>query len=219
MVNTRQMLAACPDCDLLQTVVDLPPGSKACCARCGHVLVSRAADPITKPLALSVTALIVLVIANVTPMMGMSVMGRHASTTILGGCLQMWRDGEPITAVVVAFCALVAPVAFILFMLTVLLATRRPPAPPWVGELLRWADAMQPWSMIEVMMLGVLVALVKIAELATVVPGIGMFAIFGLMLLFPAIISSFDADEIWRRIAWADGEPPHSASAPVAAVE
>ena len=97
----------------------------------------------------------------------------------------MWRTGEQITAVVVAFCALVAPAAFVMFMLTVLLAARRPPAPPWVGELLRWAEAMQPWSMVEVMMLGVLVALVKIAELATVEPGIGMFAIFGLMVLFP----------------------------------
>ena len=213
------MLAACPDCDLLQRIGDIPPGSSACCPRCGHVLTSRVADPITKPLALSITALIVLVIANVTPMMGMSVLGRHSSTTILGGCLQMWRTGEPITAVVVAFCALVAPAVFVLFMLAVLLAARRPPAPAWVGELLRWADAMQPWSMIEVMMLGVLVALVKIAELATVVPGIGMFAIFMLMVLFPAIISSFDADEIWRRVEWADGEPAHSPSTPVAALE
>jgi paraquat-inducible protein A len=213
------MLSACPDCDLLQQIGDVPPGSKACCARCGHVLTSRVADPITKPLALSVTALIVLVIANVTPMMGMSVLGRQASTGILGGCLQMWRTGEPVTAVVVAFCAIVAPVVFVLFMLAVLLAARRPPAPAWVGELLRWADAMQPWSMIEVMMLGVLIALVKIAELATVVPGIGMFAIFALMVLFPAIISSFDADEIWRRVEWADGERPHSPSTPVAVLE
>jgi paraquat-inducible protein A len=182
-------------------------------------MMIRAADPITKPLALSVTALIVLVIANVMPMMGMSVMGRHASTTILGGCVQMWRTGEPITAVAVAFCALIAPAAVLLLMLTVLLAARRPPAPPWVGEVLRWGDVMRPWSMVEVMMLGVLVALVKIAELATVEPGIGMFAIFGLMILFPAIVSSFDADEIWRRIEWTDGEAPHAPSGPAAALE
>jgi paraquat-inducible protein A len=182
-------------------------------------MMIRAADPITKPLALSVTALIVLVIANVMPMMGMSVMGRHASTTILGGCVQMWRTGEPITAVAVAFCALIAPAAVLLLMLTVLLAARRPPAPPWVGEVLRWGDVMRPWSMVEVMMLGVLVALVKIAELATVVPGIGMFAIFGLMILFPAIVSSFDADEIWRRIEWTDGEAPQAPSGPAAALE
>ena len=77
-------------------------------------------------------------------------------------------------------------------MLTVLLAVRRPPAPHWVGEMLRLADFMQPWSMNEVMMLGILVALIKIAELATVNAGIGMYAVGALVLLFPAIMVTFD---------------------------
>jgi hypothetical protein len=46
-----------------------------------------------------------------------------------------------------------------------------------------------------------------------------MFAIFGLMILFPAIVSSFDADEIWRRIEWTDGEAPQAPSGPAAALE
>ena len=90
-------------------------------------------------------------------------------------------------------------------MLTVLLAVRRPPAPHWVGEMLRWADIMQPWSMNEVMMLGILVALIKIAELATVDAGIGMYAVGALMVLFPAIMVTFDPREIWQRVEWADG--------------
>ena len=71
--------------------------------------------------------------------MGLSAVGRPASTTIFGGALEMWEDGEPVTAVIVAFCAVIAPGVYIAFMLTVLLAVRRPPAPHWVGEMLRWA--------------------------------------------------------------------------------
>jgi paraquat-inducible protein A len=93
-------------------------------------------------------------------------------------------------------------------MLTVLLAARRFPAPPWVGEMLRWAQHLQVWSMLEVMMLGILVALIKIAELATVNPGIGMYAVGALMMLFPAIMVTFDPREIWHRVEWADGEMP-----------
>ena len=79
----------------------------------------------------------------------------------------MWVAGAARSpAVIVAFCAVIAPAIYILFMLTVLLAARRSPAPPWVGEMLRWAQHLQPWSMLEVMMLGILVALIKIAELA-----------------------------------------------------
>jgi paraquat-inducible protein A len=106
---------------------------------------------------------------------------------------------------VVAFCVVIAPASYIAFMLTVLLAARRPPAPAWVGELLRWADFMKPWSMSEVMMLGILVALVKIAELASVTPDIGMYAVGLLVVLLPAIMVNFDADEVWRRVEWAGG--------------
>ena len=135
-------------------------------------------------------------------------MGRRASTTIIGGAYEMWMQGEQITAAIVAFCALVAPGGYILFMLTVLLAVRRPPAPQWVGEMLRGAHSMRPWSMNEVMILGILVALIKIAELATVEAGIGMYAVGALVFLFPAIMVTFDEDEIWQRVEWADDKPP-----------
>jgi paraquat-inducible protein A len=212
-------IEACPDCDLLQQVPEPPPGARATCVRCGHVLRVGVADGFDTPLALSATALVVLLIANLAPMMGLSVVGRHASTTIIGGCVDMWLAGERITAVVVAFCALIAPVAFIVLIGIVLVVVRRPPAPTWAGEILRWAQSMQPWAMLEVMMLGVLVALVKIAELASVQAGLGMYAIFASMLLFPAIAASLDPERLWQRIRWADGELPHVPRGPVQAVE
>src|SRR5215510_14958140 len=197
---------ACPDCDLLQQLPELSPGGKARCARCGHVLATRPTDPLDRPLALTLAAAIAFIVANTTPLMGLSAVGRHASTTIGEGAYQMWVQGEQITAAIVAFCAVLAPGGYILFMLTVLLAVRRPPAPRWVGEMLRGAHAMRPWSMNEVMLLGILVALIKIAELATVEPGVGMYAVGALVLLFPAIMVTFDPDEIWQRVKWADGE-------------
>ena len=74
--------------------------------------------------------------------------------------------------------------------------------------MLRLADFMRPWSMHEVMMLGILVALIKIAELATVNAGIGMYAVGTVVLVFPALMVSFDPEEIWQRVRWADGEAP-----------
>ena len=203
---------ACPECDLLQHVPDLPPGGKAQCPRCGYTLATRPRDPVDRPLALAVTAAVVFIVANTAPLMALSAVGRHASTTIGGGAYAMWQQGEPVTAAIVAFCAVIAPGGYILFMLTVLLAARRRPVPHWAGGLLRWADAMQPWAMIEVMILGILVALIKIAELATVAPGVGMYAVGGLVVLFPAIMVTFQPREIWRRVVWADGgEPPPEA--------
>ncbi len=199
---------ACPDCDLLQRVPSVPPGGKARCARCGETLVNQRADPLDRPLALTIAASIALLIANTTPLMGLSAVGRESSTTIIGGAREMWLQGSEITAAIVAFCAVVAPAGHMLFLLVVLLAVRRPPAPRWVGEMLRSAHFMEPWSMTEVMMLGILVALVKIAQLATVIPGIGMYAAGAFVLLVAAVTVTFDPREVWKRVEWADGAPP-----------
>jgi paraquat-inducible protein A len=205
---------ACPDCDLLQDLPILQAGERACCARCAHVLAMAPRRAPELPLALTLAAAIVFIIANVTPLMGLSVLGRSASTTIIGGAWAMWENGEPLTAAIVAFCAVLAPGMYIAFMLIVLLAARRERVPHWVGELLRWAEFSQPWAMVEVMMLGILVALIKIAELAAVAPDVGMYAVGALVLLFPAIAVSFDPRQVWKRVCPGGGDSPKGPEAP-----
>jgi paraquat-inducible protein A len=148
------------------------------------------------------------VIANTSPLMDLSVFGRSASTTVAGGALEMWKEGEQLTGILVAFCAVIAPGGYVAFMLTLLLGARRSPVPLWVGTMLRWVHHFEMWSMLEVMMLGILVALIKIAQLATVQAGIGMYAVGALILLFPAIVVTFDVRELWQRLEWDDDGVP-----------
>jgi paraquat-inducible protein A len=176
------------------------------CVRCGCLLMKRPSGPPDLALALTIAATIAYVVANALPLMDLRVVGRFASTTIIGGAYQLWIQGERLTAALVAFCALLAPAGYLLVMLTLLLAARRARVPLWTGELLRWVEHLQVWSMLEVVMLGILVALVKIAELATVQPGIGMYAFGALVLLIPAILVNFDAADLWQRIEWTDSE-------------
>jgi paraquat-inducible protein A len=195
---------SCPGCDLLQTIPPLPPGAKARCPRCGEIVASQAAAPLERPLALAIAAAIVFIVANTAPLMTLSNIGRDVSTTILGGVHQMWLHGEGGTAVVVAFCAVIAPAAYIAFVLVVLLAIRQPPAPALTGDLLHAAEFMWVWAMDDVMLLGILVALVKIAQLATISPGIGMYAVAVLIILLCQLVVTFDRREVWNRIEWAD---------------
>lgn len=196
-------LVACPDCDLLQRLPDLESGASARCPRCDRELWRRRDDSSHRTLPLTLAALVLYVVANTFPMMGLSAVGREASTTVLGGADQLWRDGREIVAVLVLFTAVVAPALQISFMLAISLAARRERIPRWAGTLLRHHPTTRVWSMIEVMMLGVLVALIKIAELATVIPGVAMFALGALIFLLAAIQSSFDPREVWSRVEWA----------------
>lgn len=201
-------LHACACCDLLQAVPALRPGDRALCARCGRVLARQPRGGLDWCLPLAIAAAILLLVANLTPLMALSAGGRSSSTTILGGVLEMWRQGEQVTAAIVAFCAIIAPVGFVGGVLAVLIVTRRPPAPRWIGEVLRWMHYLQVWSLQEVMMLGILVALVKISELARVDAGVGIFSVGALTLLLPAIYATFDIPALWERVEWSEAARP-----------
>jgi len=197
---------ACRGCDLLQRLPPLAPGGKARCRRCNGLLAARPRHPASHAQALAIACAIVVAVANALPLMTLSAAGRTASTTLAGGVIEMWRQGSEITAAVVAVCAILAPATYIGIMLAVLLAARRDPAPRWMGRLLALADRVRPWSMVEVLLLGILVALVKIAQLATVTPGGGLYALGLLVFLVPWFVSTLDTDALWARVTWA-GKP------------
>src|SRR5215471_16461209 len=149
-------LIACPDCDLLQRLPDLEPGASARCPRCDRELWRRREDSLQRTLALALAAAVLYVVANTVPMLGLTAVGHAASTTVLGGAEQLWHDGRQTVAGLVLFTAVVSPALQIGFMLLIILGARRERAPRWVGTLLQHHPTTAIWSMIEVMMLGVL---------------------------------------------------------------
>ena len=197
-------LAACPHCDLLQRLPPLAPGASARCPRCDFELSRRREDSLNRTLALTLAAVVLYAVAISFPMLGLTAVGHAASTTVIGGARQLWTDGREVVAGLVLFTAVIAPGLQVGFMLAIVLGAHRERVPKWVGTLLRHHPTTRVWSMIEVMLLGVLVALIKIAEMATVIPGVALFALGALVVVFAAIQSSFDSREIWDRIEWSE---------------
>ena len=196
-------MTACPGCDLLQRLPTLPSGGRARCPRCGDTLAIEPGEgSLQRALALAAAAAIVFIIGNTTSLMGFSVVGRHASTTILGGAYELWLQGFQVTAALVALACVVAPAAYLSILLALLWMSTRSPVPKWGGRLMRHASFMLGWSMPEVMLLGILVALIKIAALATVVPGVGLYTMGVLVILLAALKLTFDPRQIWQRLTW-----------------
>ena len=203
-------LIVCPHCDLLQRLPELAPGGSARCPRCDKELWRRRVDSLNRTLALTLAAAVLYIIANSVPMLGLTIVGRAASTTVLGGVETLWQDGQEVVAVLVLFTVVLAPALQIGLMLAIVLGALRASAPRWVGTLLRHHPTTRTWSMIEVMMLGVLIALVKIADYATVIPGVALFVLGALVFVLAAMQSSFDEREVWEKIEWADEEARHA---------
>jgi paraquat-inducible protein A len=201
-------LVACLHCDLLQRLPALEPGGSARCPRCDKEIWRRRPDSLNRTLAFAVAALMLFGVANAVPMLGLSAVGHQASTTVMGGARQLWHDGREIVAVLVFVTAILAPALQITFMLAIVVAALRPMPPRWVAPLLRHHPRARTWSMIEVMLLGVLVALIKIADYATVVPGLALYVLGTLVFVLAAMQAAFDPREVWERVEWAATETP-----------
>jgi paraquat-inducible protein A len=197
-------LIGCPHCDLLQRLPKLDPGESARCPRCNKELWRRQVDPFGRPLALTIAAALLYVVANTVPMLGLTVLGRENFTTVFGGAAHLWNAGWHSVSILVLFTAVVAPGLQIGMMLAILIGARSERPLRWVGALLRYYPKISTWSMIEVMILGVLVALIKIAELAKVIPGLALFVLGAMIFLIAAIEASFDPRVVWERVEWAE---------------
>lgn len=205
-------LISCRHCDLLQTLPELEPGDLAQCGRCGASLWHRRQDPLQRTLALSVGAAVLYLVAMAVPMLGLSIVGRQASTTVIGGGIFLWDNGFELVSTLVMITAVIAPALQIGFFLAIALGARRNSPPRWISGLLRFVPASRTWSMVEVMLLGVLVALIKIQDYATVLPGAALFMLAALVVVLSAIQVSFDSREVWSRIEWTSDRPPRSPS-------
>ena len=201
-----QAIVACPNCDLLQRLPVVAPGESVCCARCDTELWRRKTDSLDRTLALTIAALVLWIITNSVPMLGLAAAGQQAFTTVIHGAQLLWEHGEPLVAAVIFFTVIFAPILQISFTLLVTFGARREKPAAWVGMLLRYVPFTRIWSMMEVLLVGVLVSLTKIAEYATVLPGHALFTVGGLVVVLTAMQASFDAREVWERVEWAQAK-------------
>lgn len=192
---------ACQECDLLQRETMLPSGGAARCRRCGAVLYRNTPGSLDRTLALTVGAIILFVLSNTFPIVEIEVQGDRHATTLYGAVRSLWDQEMEAIAALVFFTTMVMPALELAIVAYVLLPLRLGRVPRKMAPLLRLLQSVRPWGMIEVFMLGVLVSLVRLAHLASVVPGIALWSFGGLILLLAAAASSFNIRDVWARVS------------------
>ncbi len=201
-------LHQCEDCDLLHRVRPIAEGSRALCGRCGALLFAHKRDALQRPTAFYLAALILWGVANGLPFLTFELRGRSQPSLLVSGPISLYRDGLwELAALVFAF-VIAFPLLRIVTSLCVLLPLQAGRRPTWIGPLFRFVERIHPWAMIEVFLLGVLVAYSKLVDLATIVVGPALIAFVGLMVALVAARSALDADEVWERIQPSPPAPP-----------
>jgi len=193
-------LIACHECDLIHRVDAVPEGSAARCSRCGGLLYQHKRDSLERTLALTVAGLILFVAANSFPFLGFKIQAQVHETILITGVRELYHQGMWILATVVLLTTIVLPAAQMLGLLYVLVPLRLNRIPWKLKQVFRFIQSLRPWAMMEVFMLGILVSIVKLAKMATIVPGIAAFAFMALIFVLAASLAVLDPHAVWERI-------------------
>ena len=193
-------MIACEFCDLPHSEPELRPGERAYCSRCRGLLAKSSRSPIEGTLALSLTAAILLVMANVYPFLRLSLEGQVQENWIVTGVFGLWRSGQPGLALLILFTTVLAPALRILGLLYVLTPLTLGRVPPGVAGALRFQEGLVSWAMLDVYMLALLVILVKLAQLGRLEFELGSYCFIVLFGVLTLVSISYDREALWQRV-------------------
>lgn len=199
MSTDAARLVICEHCDAVYRRRPLARGEKARCVRCNAVLYRHPYLDAGGVLALALAGLVLWVMANAWPVFSIGTGGLHSASTLWGAVMASWGEGARLVAVAVAATLFFAPLLQLLLLAWAcgfVAAGHRPPGMVQVVRILAW---LHPWSMIEVWMLGILVAVVKLHSVFDVVSGVGMWSFAALMVVITAA-ASWDTRTLWDEL-------------------
>ncbi|HZR37840.1 MAG TPA: paraquat-inducible protein A [Nevskia sp.] len=191
-------LIICECCDAVYRRAPLAGRATARCRCCGTPLYKSGRVNLGHMLALVCAAFVVFLIANAYPLMTLEVGGKYSEASLWDMIVDTYRSNVSPLAVVAALTVFFFPLLQIGLYAWVLLSLRRGRVPlPFIG-IMHALRQMQPWTMVEVFMLGLLVAVVKLGSMATSTPGLGMWG-FAVLTVLLTLLNSCDLEQLWER--------------------
>ncbi len=196
--DTDSHPTACPECDALLQALPVPAGSQSECPRCGHVLQEGRPDSVLHAVILSTIGLLLLPVSMGMPLLSLSTAGMRHDVSLTHAVLALGDSGYWEVATLVAVCALVMPFLNLWLVFTVGVVLQMREAPAWLSLLLRLNHHVREWAMPEVFLLAVLVSVVKLKDMAELLPGVGLYCFVCLMVCTLLLETLVDQHELWQ---------------------
>jgi len=198
-------LVACHECDLLHEKKEIAPGAVARCMRCNAFLYSNKPDSIDRALAVSVAALIMFIVANAFPFLAISVSGNTQSISIISAVFALSGEGLWVLGILCFGFILFIPLLRVVGLIYILWPLRFEKRLPGIEMVFRGIVSLSPWSMMEIYLLGAIVALVKLASMANIELGLSFWAFALLNILSAVAAQMVDTHALWDFISQSRG--------------
>jgi paraquat-inducible protein A len=193
-------LIACHGCDLLIDLAPLRDGDRARCPRCGEFLTRLQRDAMNHVFAYTVSAMVLLAVANAFPFLSFATGGLESMMTLPQTALELYRYGMTAIALMVAAFIIFIPALVMVLLLLLSAPLQLGRWAPWLVTTARWVFSLHNWAMVEVFIIGVIVSLVKISAMATVTIGISFWAYAAFSICFTLALASLDRYQCWQSI-------------------
>lgn len=186
----------CPQCDTLFSLPDVKSNQSAHCPRCNARIINGRDWSMTRLTAMAVTMLLLMPFAFSEPLLTIRLLGTNIRASLLEGVLQMAQQGNVIAASMVAFCTIAAPATLVgsiayLFFGNKLGMNLRP--------VLLMLDRLKEWVMLDIYLVGIAVASIKVQDYANITPGPGLVAFISLAVLSLVTLIHMNIEQLWHR--------------------
>lgn len=193
------ILMACHECDLLHRIDAHPEGGTSTCSRCGAVLASHKHDSLDRSLALTITGLILFAMANAYPLLAIKSGSLYKATTLMGSVEVLYTAGMWEIGLLVFLTAILFPFLDLVSRLYILIPLKMNRRPRKLSFIMLLNQSINPWGMMDVFMLGILVSVVKLVKMMKVIPGVSLFAFVILIFVLAGIAATFDPHLAWEK--------------------
>jgi paraquat-inducible protein A len=192
--------AICRHCGLLQHVPAFEPPAVIVCAQCAVTLRRAQRNASSRCLAMTIAALTFFAIAATMPLMRVTSSGISLGADLFSGPQRLAQQGIGELALVVIFTTVAAPFLKLVGTAYVLIGLSLPRPPHHLRAVFTWIERLRPWAMVEVYLLGVFVAYVKLVDLVHIDIGVAIYALVALMLATVAADAMLDRHAVWEEM-------------------
>lgn len=188
----------CQGCGLTQSLPETKGNSRLVCSECRTTLQQKTPKGVQRTMALSLAALILFIPANLLPILSMSQFGFQSESTIWQGVVELWNSGAIGIAIIVLLCSILIPLSKILGLFYLCYSWKSQP-PKQNASLLKFIETIGRWSMLDVFLVAILVAIVKLGSFASVQPELGLVAFASVVILTMIASANFDTRLLWQQ--------------------
>ena len=188
---------ACHECDLLQQIPELKNGDAAHCIRCGATLKRFHKNSLDTSLAFAITGLILFLVANLFPLVSLEALGVSQHGNLISATWALFDARMPFLGVLMLFTTILFPLFSLLGTIYVLTSIRMNHLPPIIAPLFRFLRSTDAWGMLEIFLLALIVASVKLMDITDVHIGISLYAFVLLIVTLTILSLTLNPDDVW----------------------